>query len=169
MNNKTALRNKAKSIRKTLDIKTLSSAICKKLREQNFYKKAEHVLIFYPLEHEIDLRGLLEDKKQFYLPKVNGKDMHICPFDKNTKLVRSKFNIQEPCSHPVEPQILDLAIVPALAADKNGNRLGYGGGFYDRFLAMYKIPTAVVAAKELIFEALPKEEHDIKMDYVITQ
>ena len=169
MNNKTALRNKAKSIRKTLDIKTVSSAICKKLREQDFYKKAEHVLIFYPLEHEIDLRELLEDKKQFYLPKVNGKAMHICPFDKNTKLERSKFNIQEPCTNPIEPQILDLVIVPALAVDKNGNRLGYGGGFYDTFLAVYKIPTAVVAAKELIFEALPQEEHDIKMDYVITQ
>ena len=89
-------------------------------------------MLFYPTQYELDFRELLNDNKSFYLPKVSGKNLLVCPLTKQLK--KSELNIYEPCSEPVDPKILDLVIVPALMADKNGYRLGYGGGFYDRFL-----------------------------------
>ena len=74
----------------------------------------------------------------------------------------------EPCSNFINPRNLDLVVVPALMADKSGFRLGYGGGFYDRFLVENKtVKTILPIAKELIVEELPHEEFDIKIDEII--
>lgn len=168
MDNKTALRTRAKEIRKKLDIQQLSLNAVEKLRMSDFYKKAENVLLFYPLKYEINLLELMCDNKKFYLPKVSGEHLFICPFSKDDTLEISKFNVKEPCSNPVNPEILDLIIVPALMADKKNYRLGYGGGFYDRFLAKYSdIKTVIPIANELIVEKLPREDFDVKCDFVI--
>lgn len=111
---------------------------------------------------------MLEEDKNFFLPKVNGKELLICPFKNGDILEVSSFNIKEPCSNPVDPICLDLAIVPALAADKRCFRLGYGGGFYDRFLTQYKIKTITAVAHQLLIEKLPVEKFDVPVDFVIT-
>lgn len=106
--------------------------------------------------------------KNFYLPRVCGENLQICPFKKGDKLVTSSFNICEPCSNFINPRNLDLVVVPALMADKFGFRLGYGGGFYDRFLVENNtVKTILPIAKELIVEELPHEEFDIKIDEII--
>lgn len=166
MDNKTDLRVRAKSIRKTLDIARLSSLACEKVRELAIYKDAKNVLIFYPMRYEINLLALLKDDKNFYLPKVCGNELLVCPYSEN--LVKSELNICEPCSNPVGADVIELAIVPALMADKDGYRLGYGGGFYDRFLsANPHIKTIVPIAKELLIEKLPRDEFDVKVDYIL--
>ena len=72
-------------------------------------------------------------------------------------------------ANPINPEILDVIIVPALAADKNNNRLGYGKGFYDRFISKYsKIHTITAIPKELLFDKLPVNNFDMKIDTVIT-
>lgn len=169
MDNKTSLRISAKSIRKTLDITELSRIAVVKIRKLDIYKQAKNVLIFYPMKFEINLLGLLNDDKNFYLPRVCGENLSICPFKLGDELIKSDFNVCEPCSNPIDPKLLDLIIVPALMADKNGYRLGYGGGFYDRFLEKNsKIPTLLPIAKELLVDVLPHEDFDIKIDYVLT-
>lgn len=166
MDNKTDLRIRAKSIRKTLDIVHLSKNACAKIRQTELYKNAKNVLIFYPMRYEINLLPLLNDSKSFYLPKVCGNDLLVCPYSDN--LVKSELNICEPCSNPVSTEIIDLAIVPALMADKNGHRLGYGGGFYDRFLSINPhIKTIVPIAEELFVEKLPSDVFDVKVDYIL--
>lgn len=168
MDNKTALRTRAKEIRKKLDVLQLSQIAVEKLRMSDFYKTAEHVLLFYPLKYEINLLELMNDDKKFYLPKVSGENLFICPFSKGDTLEISEFNVKEPCSNPVNPKILDLIIVPALMTDRKNYRLGYGGGFYDRFLAKYPAVKSVIPiANELIIEKLPHEDFDIKCDFVI--
>ena len=169
MDSKTALRIKAKEIRKSINIANVSDILVKKIRQQQYYKNAKNVLIFYPKGNEINLLGLLADGKNFYLPKVRGEELDVCPFKNGDELEISEFNIKEPCSLPVNPLCLDLVIVPALAVDKNNYRLGYGGGFYDRFLAKYPGLTTVVAiAKELVFDKIPVENFDVKFDFLIT-
>lgn len=166
MDNKTHLRIRAKSIRKTLDIVRLSKEICAQIRQEDVYKSSKNVLIFYPMLYEISLLELLEDRKNFYLPKVCGNELLVCPYSDN--LVKSEFNVCEPCSHPVSAEIIELAVVPALMADKDGYRLGYGGGFYDRFLsANPHIKTIVPIAKELFVDKLPRDEFDVRIDYII--
>ncbi len=166
MKNKTDYRLYAKELRKTLDISSLSQSLCEKIREDEYYIRAKHVMLFYPAECEIDLRDLFHDNKNFYLPKVHNDKIFVCPLSE--KLEKSKFNIMEPCSEPIEPELLDIIIVPALMADKNGYRLGYGGGFYDRFLPLCKNAfKIVVVPKELFIAKLPHDEFDVKVDKVL--
>lgn len=165
MNNKNELRILAKEIRKNLDITSISQCLVNLIRQTDIYKLAKNVLIYYPKEFEINLLDLLNDEKKFYLPKIDNENLLICPFTQN--LLKSKFNTLEPCSKPITPDKLDLVIVPALMADKYGYRLGYGGGFYDRFLNANSIPSIVALPRELIIEKLPCETHDVKINYVI--
>lgn len=166
MENKSDYRLYAKELRKKLDIKALSKKFCEKIREDEHYLMAKHVMLFYPAEYEIDLRDLFSDNKNFYLPKVNDDKIFVCPLSE--KFEKSKFNILEPCSEPVEPDLLDMIVVPALMADKKGYRLGYGGGFYDRFLPECKNAFKLVVVPEKLFiDELPHEDFDVKVDKII--
>ncbi len=168
MDNKTDLRIRAKSIRKTLDIGILSKNAISKIRQTSTYKSAKNVLIYYPMKFEINILELLNDDKNFYLPKVCDNDLEICPFAIGDVLEKSDFNVFEPCSNSVNADILDLIIVPGLMADSKNYRLGYGGGFYDRFLSKYsQIPTILPIAKELLTDELPVEEFDIRINSII--
>jgi len=167
MENKHDLRKKLKELRKTFDIKAKSQQIISLLRDTSEYKKAEYIMLFYPMKFEINLLALLEDNKNFYFPKVDGEKLLVCPYDE--KFEKSNLNIYEPCSEPVSPKILDLIIVPALAVDKNNYRLGYGGGFYDRFIEENPdIKTLTPIYKECVFDNLPHNEFDKKIDIIIS-
>jgi len=133
------------------------------------YRNAQNVMLYYPTKYEMNLLKLLEDNKNFYLPKVEGKNLLVCPYKTSDKLIKSAFNILEPDTIPVKPEILDLIIVPALSVDNDGYRLGYGGGFYDRFLGVnLKSKTLCALPKQLITDHLPHEDFDIPVDIVIT-
>ena len=167
MDSKSDIRLYAKNIRKTLDMKAKSEKIAKNIRKLECYKSAKNVMIFYPLEYEVDLLQLLEDDKNFYLPKVQGDNLVVCPY--SDELTQSDLNIQEPCSAPVRPEILDLIVVPALATDFEKYRLGYGKGFYDRFLAQYpNIKTITPIPNELIMKKLPHEKYDVAISEIVT-
>ena len=169
MDNKTDLRARAKLIRKGLDIEGTSLNIVQQIRQNKIYRQARNVMLFYPKKYEINLLSLLDDNKNFYLPKVFGSEILVCPFKKGDELELSDFYIQEPCSNPVNPQILDLIFVPALMADKEGYRLGYGGGFYDRFLSRYKnFKTILPISSKLVIEKLPHDVFDCRVDSVIS-
>ena len=168
MENKTCLRIWAKSLRKTLDTDKISNAIVKKIRSLEIYRTAKNVMIFYPLQFEINLLPLLEDSKNFYLPKVDGENLLVCPFKIGERLVKSEFNVLEPLSIPVSSDIPEVVFVPALAVDKNNFRLGYGGGFYDRFLPLVPAKTVVPIPHQLYLETLPVEKFDVPVDCVIT-
>lgn len=165
------MRKIAKEKRKSLDIKGISEKICSHIRGLEAFSRAQNVLLFYPKEFEINLLELCSAQKNFYLPRVEGERLVICPYDCNVKLERSKFNVLEPCSAPVEPQKIDLALLPCLMADRKKFRLGYGGGFYDRFLKTLRPNCTKIAvlALNLLVDALPVEEFDQPVDYVITE
>lgn len=167
MENKHDLRIKLKELRKTFDIENKSADIISLIRNLSVYKNAKDVMIFYPMKYEINLLDLLKDDKKFYFPRVDGKNLLVCPY--NGQFEKSLLKIYEPCSNPVNPDILDLVIVPALAADKNNYRIGYGGGFYDRFLECYpNIKTLTPIFKEFIFDNIPHEEYDKKIDVIVS-
>ena len=113
-------------------------------------------------------------KGRFYIPKVNYKEksMEFYPFDE-TKLETNKLGITEPSNtaKALIPKKDDLIIIPSIAVDIEGTRLGYGGGFYDRYLERFPELTKIAINYEkcLQIDSLPKEEHDVLMDYVITE
>ncbi len=166
---KTDLRIKAKDIRKSLNISKISATLVGLISKHPAYMDAKNVMLFYPTKYEMNLLGLLSEGKNFYLPKVMAQDLLVCKYQEGEHLIKSDFNIFEPCSDPVEPDVLDLVIVPALMVDKMGYRLGYGGGFYDRFLAKYPdVKTLCALPKELCIETLPHENFDIPIDIIIS-
>lgn len=169
MDDKNSLRVKAKNIRKSLDMTKVSADLVVKIRQNLLYQKAKHVMIFYPTKFEVNLLDLLSDDKEFYLPKVQGHDLLVCPYNKKSELKKSSFHIFEPTSNPIKPELLDLVVVPALMADKNGYRLGYGGGFYDRFLKSFQenFKSIVAIPNELFVERLSIDSFDIPVDVVL--
>ncbi len=167
MDSKTELRIKAKNIRKTLDIKNISHKLCEKIKALDEYKNAKNVLIFYPLEYEVNLLELINNEKNFYLPKIKDETLEICPYKHGDMLKLNQFRIQEPITKSVSSDNMDLIILPALAADKNNNRLGYGKGYYDRLLKNTKATTILPLPKVLIFEQIPTEEHDKTVDILL--
>jgi len=171
MQDKKALRKLAKEIRSSLDIKTISEGIVKRIKECELYKDSQNVMIFYPLGHEVNLLGLLNDKKNFYLPKVDGENLLVCPYKSGDKLTISSFKTEEPITEPVSPEILDLIFVPALMVDNHNHRLGYGGGFYDKFLAKNALNSKKIVAipKTLIVNNLPFDNFDVKIDITICE
>ncbi len=167
MDRKSDFRIKAKSIRKGLDIAKISLELCQKIKLCDAYMEAKNVLIFYPLKYEVNLLQLLDDRKKFYLPRINNGNLDICQYKIGDTLQISSFKTLEPNTEAMPINILDLIIVPALAADKNNFRLGYGKGYYDRLLAKTSITTILPIAKELVFEKIPIEPHDKPVDILI--
>lgn len=169
MINKSELRKWAKEERKKLDIDALSLELVRKLQATNEYKKSKNIMMFYPKQDEVNLLELLNDKtKNFYLPKIKDDTLLCCPYNKGEELCISCFKTKEPLSDAVEKYLIDLIIVPALAVDKNNYRLGYGGGFYDRFLAGVNGTKVVCLPKEFVLDSVYPEEHDIQMDKIVT-
>ncbi len=156
----------AKELRKKLNITELSEKFCAQIRQEEHYICSKNVMLFYPTKYEIDLRDLFSDNKNFYLPKICGNEILVCPLC--DKLEKSGLNIMEPCSSPVNPNLLEMVIVPALMADSDGFRIGYGGGFYDRFLPSCKNAfKLVVVPKQLFVPKLPHDQLDVRVDKVL--
>ena len=167
--NKQQLRKWAKEERSKLDMEALSKELVQKFQETEEYKQAKQVMIFYPLKDEVNLLELLDDNtKTFYLPKIDGDNLLCCKYIKGEPLCESCFHTKEPNTEPELNFTPDLIVVPALAVDKNNYRLGYGKGFYDRFLGVNKESNIIVCIpKQLIVESIYPDEFDIPVNKVI--
>lgn len=165
---KNLLRKWARDKRKELDMVSISTILAEKLVQTEEYKNAKNIMLFHPLKNEVNLLPLLDDKsKIFYLPRIKGDELECCRYSAGDKLCDSCFNTKEPVCEACKKSNIDLIIVPALACDKKKYRLGYGGGFYDRFLQDFKGGKIVCIPEELIVSTVYPESHDIKMDLVL--
>lgn len=169
MKSKIEIRKWAKEERKKLDLETLSLDLVNKLKQTDAYLNAKDIMLYYPLEYEINLLSLLDDNtKNFYLPKIVNENLLCCPYSLGDELCVSCFKTQEPIAKDVDKTILDLVIVPALAVDKNNYRLGYGGGFYDRFLYDLNTYNIVCISEKFILDTVYPEKFDIKINEIIS-
>lgn len=134
---------------------------------------AERILMYHSLPDELSTREFIAKwagRKQFFLPRVNGVNLEILPYDR-TRLHLGAFQIEEPDGgDAADPDSMELIIVPAVAMDSSCNRLGRGKGFYDRLLARTRATTIGVGYDfQLLSELLPVEPHDTPLDFVITE
>lgn len=171
-NNKETLRLHAKKIRNTLNIDECSQALITQIRKFETYQKSKNIMIYYPIGTEYNLLELLNDNKNFIFPQTTEKEIIPIVYNPNNGFKKGKFNIYEPIGMKIkDPKNIELIILPALACDFTGNRIGYGKGYYDKFLKKFDNNTkkAIVISEKLIFENIYHEEHDIKADYIITE
>lgn len=167
---KNQIRLKAKELRKTLDKKALSQQIKQKLFSLPEFISAKNVCCYYSVRDEVETMDYFDDtSKNWFVPKVSGDDLLICPFDKE-QMEKSSFGLLEPTTKPIEDlSIIDLIIIPALCVDKKGNRIGYGKGYYDRLLK--KIPhnplRIALVFSDLIVENSYCNDFDEKINIII--
>ena len=166
MNDKNDLRIYAKNIRKNLLLSEISFRAVEKIRACDLYKNSNNVMLYYPTKYEINLLELLCDNKNFYLPRVNGEGLDVCSYSVGDEMQKSAFGVMEPICKSEKKNILDLVIVPALMADSHNYRLGYGGGYYDRFICA-DFKTITVVPKELFVENLPIDKFDKEITRII--
>lgn len=142
------------------------------------YRKARTILCYVSFGAEVDtheiIRRMLDDGKRVCVPHVTDKRgmMQAVEITAWSDLTAGTYGILEPkgdCLAVIDGQELDLILVPAVAFTLSGERLGMGGGFYDRYLAGLRAQTAGLAFLCQIKEKLPIDPWDRKMDFIITQ
>lgn len=140
------------------------------------FRRARHIGLYHAVGAEIDPTGLprLPDQ-HFYLPVVIGKQMRFAA-DDSPRVARNRFGIPEPVqSRRLPPGVLDLVIVPLVGFDRACNRMGMGGGFYDRSFAYRLVrqhtgPRLVGLAFDCQqIEALPIAAWDVPLDAIVTE
>lgn len=156
-------------------LEELSLDVVNKLKSNTHFRNAQTVMLYSSLPDEVDTRQLLKDTlnegKTILLPKVTGETtMELRTYRGDADLSIGYFDIMEPSGLPfTDYDKIDVAVIPGMAFDQRGNRLGRGKGYYDRFLS--KLPTHIykigVCFDFQKFEIIPASPTDVAMDIVI--
>ncbi|MEM1369310.1 MAG: 5-formyltetrahydrofolate cyclo-ligase [Cyanobacteria bacterium P01_H01_bin.15] len=154
------------------DCQQRSKKICDNLRSQPLFQTARTILSYVSVRKEPDLAGLFNSDRQWGLPYCHGKNLSWHYWRPGDPLEISALKIPEPLitAPQINPNIVDLLLIPAIACDEQNYRLGYGGGFYDRLLAdpaWQQIPTIGVVYKFAIINQLPHDPWDQQLTLVV--
>jgi 5-formyltetrahydrofolate cyclo-ligase len=139
------------------------------------FRAADLVLFYASFRGEVETHGMIRRAlaagKRIVLPKVSGKELllfEVTDFDRDVG--PGQWGIPEPSGGaPTRPEQIDFIIVPGAAFDEQGNRLGYGAGFYDKLLKGYEGMTAALAFELQIAAEVPADPHDVPMRKIITE
>lgn len=177
METKKDIRKKIFAARKACteeQITAWSQVITERVVNLPAFRRAEKVLVYADYNHEVITRYLIEEAwkagKEVAVPKVVGKDMVFYKLTDFSQLEPGYYGIPEPSKGEIAEWPEALMIMPGVAFDKNNNRLGYGGGFYDRFLEKHpEIERVAVAFSFQIVPEVPVEPTDICPQIVVTE
>lgn len=158
----------------------LSDAICQKILAALPCGQGQRVMAYLPIRGEVDLSALLfsyeEKGAEIVLPKVMSAghiEPFLCPPPWPRQVQVATYGIREPMgdARQVEPESIDFVLVPGLAFDCEFYRLGYGGGYYDRFLPRLRSGALKigVAFGFQVLESLPHDEHDARLEALVTE
>lgn len=161
--------------------KEKSELITSRILAAPWFLNAENILVYSAIQSEVDLSGLYcpawEKDKQLFFPKVSGKQMDFFCVSSLTQLKKGAFSVMEPDTEKYALTKFDAAygkgnsvmLVPGVAFSADGYRIGYGGGYYDRYLALYDgIYTVGIAYEEQIVPEVFAEVHDYRLDEIIS-
>lgn len=173
--NKDEIRRKVRARKRLLsDEERLSAArmVFSRLEALAAFAISDNILIYNSLPDELSTRSFIDKwcgHKRFFLPRVNGVDLELLPYESTaTKL--GAFRIEEPTGDDItDPRLMELIIVPAVAFDRKGNRVGRGKGYYDRLLTKAKAYKIGVAYDFQLFDEIDIDNFDIPVDMVITE
>ena len=178
--NKNELRQKYRALRDSFGeefIKNSSKSACELFIKSECFQNADVLLLYYPIKNEISPLPLIEAAQKM------GKKIAfpICNTESNTltfriinsidELIPSRFGISEPLLSNESPILTErtLAIIPAIAFSKDGHRLGYGKGYYDRFLHNFKGISIGFSYSALVLDSIPQKAHDVPLKMIITE
>jgi 5-formyltetrahydrofolate cyclo-ligase len=181
---KGTLRRRFRKIRAAMppdQVRQSSRAVCEHLSGWHLFRQARVALTFLAFRNEIDLSPLFErwPEKTWLVPRVfdgealaaGAKPYLVIHHYDPSRVVRHRFGMLEPdpTLPVVSPDQVDLILVPGLAFDRRGGRMGYGGGFYDRLLPQaHRAASVGVTYDDLIVDEIPMEPWDWYVDWLVT-
>lgn len=176
---KTQIRKEMKTRRAAMskdEVLQKSGVAAEYFLKSEIYKKAETIMLYMPLENETDtteiIKAALNDRKRVILPVTDIKTGIITPcfYESDTVLEKGGFSVIEPKNAEIaEKSEIDVVVVPGIAFDKSGSRVGFGKGCYDMFLDGMTAVKVGYCYEFQLCEKIPAEKYDIKMDYVVTE
>lgn len=181
---KSELRREYTQMREAMDqseVERLSEKIIDTILKLPVFKRAETVMVYLNFKNEVDSLKMIEESykagKKVVIPYCEKETMEIIPSELNdieTEIVKGKngyLQTKKDCVKPVPLEDIDLIVVPGIAFDKRCYRLGFGAGYYDRFLRKlnFEKPTIGLCYDFQIIHSIPIEGHDVPLDFVITE
>lgn len=173
--NKNEIRRKVRARKQLLDeCERLSAAknVFDRLEQLAAFAVSDSILMYHSLPDELSTHDFIDkwtSRKHFFLPRVNGVDLEILPYER-TRMHSGAFHIEEPDGDDVSDATeMEMIVVPAVAYDRNGNRVGRGKGYYDRLLSRTKALKVGVAYDFQLVDYIETDPHDIPVDIVITE
>ncbi len=173
---KQALRKEIAVLKRSYSVEALqtySQQALRHLEEDELFRKAECVALYYALPGEVQTADFIEKwykVKRIFLPVVVGDDLSLQRYTGKDHLRKGAFDIPEPEMLSSLPEAMqpDVIIVPGVAFDRQLNRLGRGKGYYDRLLSQPDAPAIGLAFSFQLRDRIPTEPHDRKMTRIIT-
>ena len=154
-------------------LKIASEKIQKRLKKIYAFKNAQKIGVYYPIGSEIltqdIIQELLSNAKEVFLPKVIGDKIEFRKIVDFSSLEKGSFDIMEPKDDCKVDNKLDVILIPTVGITPKGIRLGYGHGFYDRFLVENKATTISLTLEKQVVKNIPKSEHDVIIDWIVTE
>ena len=173
---KKEVRKQIRELKKLVSLeekKKKSVSVWEAVEQNEYFKKADTVLVYWSMEDEVFTHDFVckwADRKTILLPCVRGNELDIRYFDGRDKLCPGEgYAIMEPVGELfTDLSQIDVILVPGVAFEMSGNRLGRGKGYYDKILKQTEAYKIGICFDFQLLECVPIEEHDIKMDMVIS-
>lgn len=154
-------------------IKISSVKIHDRLRKLEAYRNSKVIGAYYAIGSEVKTQDIISEAlnqgKTIALPRVVKKDLVFMKIKGEDDIEIGNFSVMEPKERCPVVEKLDMILVPAIALTHEGYRLGYGFGFYDKYLNGKKMPKISLSYAKQVVKLFPHDNHDIKVDYIITE
>lgn len=175
---KKELRNHVLNRRRNMsaqEVTIFSEAICSKVISNGFLENITDVCLYMPIQNEVELSTLIsvcrEKQIRIWLPRIIDKQMDFYLYDSDTKLISGAYNILEPDNTTkLIPSCKTTIFVPGSVFSNMGDRIGYGGGYYDRYMINHPACKYIAVCYDFqILPEIPCEEHDQKPNIILSE
>ena len=150
-----------------------SKKIHQNIKQISSYANSQNIACYFPIGSEVNTHNImldvLEQGKILLLPKIIGDNIEFHIVSNLEKLEKGRFEIMEPKDSCERTKKIDCVLIPTVGVSKSGVRLGYGHGYYDRFLLSTDAMKISLTYSKQVIKSIPNDSHDIKMDWIVTE
>jgi len=150
-----------------------SEMIHQNLKRITSFTNSQNIACYFPIGSEVDTHNImldmLEQDKNLLLPRIVNNNLEFCIVPNLEKLEKGNFEIMEPKDSCKKAEKIDCVLIPTVGVSKSGVRLGYGKGYYDRFLSLIDAVKISLTYSKQIVKSIPNDSHDVKIDWIVTE
>ena len=150
-----------------------SEKIHENLKKNSSFINAQNIACYFPIGSEVNTHNImldtLEQGKNLLLPKIIDDNIEFYIVSNLEKLEKGRFEIMEPKDSCEKAKKIDCMLIPTVGVSKLGVRLGYGHGYYDRFLSSSDAMKISLTYSKQIVKSIPSDSHDIRIDWIVTE